>query len=180
MEGSRLGKISTPPPVDHRPSDRGEETSSKLSPLSDSSSINEKHIERLSVNSAGCAHLLNVGEINWFGAAGNYVELHVGSRSYLLRRTMKDMEGFLDPSRFLRIHRATIVNSRRIEGFRVRAWGNYEVVLHDGVRLKETRGIPEKRSEFAVICHIPQSVLPLNRPIMKCTPIHLCAIVGRC
>ena len=122
----------------------------------------------------------NVGEIDWFGAAGNYVELHVGSSSYLLRRTMKDMEGFLDPSRFLRIHRATIVNSRRIEGFRVRAWGNYEVVLHDGVRLKETRGIPEKRSEFAVICHIPQSVLPLNRPIMKCTPIHLCAIVRRC
>ena len=101
-------------------------------------------VERVVVKSAGCVHVLNLSEVDWLGAAGNYVELHVGSRSHLLRRTMKNIEGLLDPRRFLRIHRATIVNSGRIKELRVRSWGGYDVVLHDGVRLTSSRAYHKK------------------------------------
>src|SRR5215471_13047055 len=46
----------------------------------------EKHVERVLVKSAGRARVLNVSEIDWLGAAVNYIELHAGSGSYLLRR----------------------------------------------------------------------------------------------
>ena len=102
-------------------------------------------VECVVVKSAGCVHVLNLSEVDWLGAAGNYVELHVGSRSYLLRRTMKNMEGLLDPRRFLRIHRATIVNIGRIKELRVRSRGGFDVVLYDGVRLTSSRAYYRKK-----------------------------------
>ena len=125
--------------VDHRPSDQGEGTMSEFVGLSDGSRTIEGHVEHVLVRSRGCASLLGVNEIDWFGAAGNYVEVHVGSRSYLLRRTMKDVERLLDPSRFHRIHRSTIVNTRRIKELQMRSGGDYDVILHEGVRLTLSR-----------------------------------------
>ena len=107
--------------------------------LSNGSRTIEGHIEHVLVRSRGCASLLGVNEIDWFGSAGNYVEVHVGSRSYLLRRTMKHFERLLDPSRFHRIHRTTIVNTMRIKELQMRPAGDYDVILHDGVRLTLSR-----------------------------------------
>lgn len=59
-----------------------------------------------------------VADIDWIAAEDDYVKLVVGEHSHLLRGTLKDMEARLDPDKFLRIHRSTIVRSDRIVEFR--------------------------------------------------------------
>jgi PAS domain S-box-containing protein len=145
---SMIEDISATQLVDHGLTRHEEEPTSKSIDSSDGSTTAKERLERVVVKSAGSAYLLNVNEIDWFGAAGNYIELNVGSRTYLLRRTMKDVEGLLDPSQFLRIHRATIVNTERITEFRARAWGDYDVILRDGVRLILSRAYRKKLQGF--------------------------------
>ncbi|WP_346839656.1 LytTR family DNA-binding domain-containing protein [Microbulbifer sp. SAOS-129_SWC] len=66
--------------------------------------------ERLLVKKFGKEFLVNVRDIEWAEAAGNYVNLHVGGRVYPLRDTMTNFQRRLDPDRFARVHRSYIVN----------------------------------------------------------------------
>ena len=70
-------------------------------------------------------------EIDWIEAAGNYVRLHVGPTSHLLRETMNAIEGRLDPEKFFRIHRSRIVNMERIQEMQPWLNGEYAVVLQN-------------------------------------------------
>ena len=72
-------------------------------------------------------------------AAGNYLRLHVGGKTHLLRETMNNLEARLDPDRFWRIHRSTIVNVDRIRELQPLFHGDYVVVLHDGKELTLSR-----------------------------------------
>jgi two-component system LytT family response regulator len=81
--------------------------------------------------------------VDWIEAAGNYVEIHVGKESHLLRETMNNLESRLDPNRFLRIHRRIIVNLERIKRLEGISHGEYVVVLKDGTRLSSSRGFRE-------------------------------------
>jgi two-component system LytT family response regulator len=80
--------------------------------------------------------LLKPDQIDWIHSAANYAELHAGSRSYLVRMTMKELTDRLDPSRFVRIHRSTIVNTDRIVEIRPQSHGEFQVVVQDGTRLR--------------------------------------------
>lgn len=100
--------------------------------------------ERLVLKSSGRVAFLKVDEIDWIEAEGNYVRLHVGAISHLLRETMKGIEAKLDPNRFIRIHRSTIVNSDRIKELQPLFHGEYAVILQDGTRLTASRG-PENK-----------------------------------
>lgn len=66
--------------------------------------------ERLLVKKFGKEFLVNVRDIEWLEAAGNYVNLHLGGRIYPLRDTMSNLYRRLDPDKFLRVHRSYIVN----------------------------------------------------------------------
>ena len=81
-------------------------------------------------------------------AAGNYVELHVGKESHLVRETMSKLESRVDPKVFLRIHRRIIVNLERIKQFEGVSHGEYVVVLKDGTRLSSSRGYREGVRRF--------------------------------
>lgn len=120
----------------------------RLIALPDDSKATETHLERVLIKWAGCAYVLNVNEIDWFGAAGNYIQLHVGAKSYLLRRTMNDLEAKLDPRQFLRIHRSAIVNVERIKELQTRACGDYHVILRDGMQLTLSRSYRKKVQDF--------------------------------
>jgi two-component system LytT family response regulator len=96
--------------------------------------------ERLIVKSAGRIHFVRTADIDWCEAAGNYVRLHVGAVSHLMRETMMRLEAGLDPDRFVRIHRCTIVNVDRIQELRPSSSGEYHVVLRDGTELALSRG----------------------------------------
>ena len=66
--------------------------------------------ERLVIKSAGRLFFLRTDEIDWVEAAGVYVELHAGGRKYLHRASLTELEAQLDPDRFIRIHRSSLVN----------------------------------------------------------------------
>ena len=83
--------------------------------------------------------LLRVDQIDWIEADGNYAKLHVGRTTHLLREKMNDLEGRLDPARFVRIHRSIIVNLDRIKEMHPHFNGDYIVVLEDGRQLRLSR-----------------------------------------
>ena len=103
--------------------------------------------ERLVVKSGGRLFFLRADEIDWIEAAGNYVRLHVGTTSHLLRETMNAIEGRLDPEKFFRIHRSRIVNMERIQELQPWLNGEYAVLLRTGTRLTLSRGYREKLQE---------------------------------
>lgn len=87
---------------------------------------------RIMVRSSSRVYFVDVSRIDWIEAAGDYVRLHVGERSYLHRETMYRLEGRLEPSEFVRIHRSAIVRLERIEAVRFDESGGHHVVLTDG------------------------------------------------
>ena len=103
--------------------------------------------DRLVVKSGGRLFFLRTDEIDWVEAAGNYVRLHVGNGSHLLRETMNAIEARLDPEKFFRIHRSRIVNMERIQEIQPWLNGEYAVVLRTGTRLTLSRGYREKLQE---------------------------------
>ena len=91
--------------------------------------------ERLVVRAGGRVLFLGVNEVDYIEAAGNYVRLHAGSEEYLYRETMAHLEAALDPARFARIHRSTIVNVSRVKELYPLFRGDFTVVMRDGRRL---------------------------------------------
>src|SRR5207248_4070067 len=94
-----------------------------------------KYLERIMLKSDGRTVFLSVDDIEWIEAAGVYVELHVGTKAFLYRSSMTQMAERLDPRRFVRIHRSTLVNTTRIAKVQPRSHGDYTVVLDDGTEL---------------------------------------------
>ncbi|HTH66020.1 MAG TPA: LytTR family DNA-binding domain-containing protein [Gemmatimonadales bacterium] len=101
------------------------------------------YLKRLVIKSGGRVTLLNVRDIDWIEAEGDYVKIHVGKAWHLLRETMKRLESQFDPARFVRIHRSTIVNVERIKELQPYFRGEYVVILQDGKSLKLSRGYKE-------------------------------------
>ena len=101
-------------------------------------------MQHVAVKSRGRVRLVPVEQIDWFEAAGNYVRLHVGSQRFLLRQTMNGLEEKLDPTQFVRIHRAAIVNLKRIRDTGPASHGDRIVVLHDGTQLQMSRVYRER------------------------------------
>jgi len=99
-----------------------------------------RRLERLMVKSGGRIFFVRIDDVAWIEAAGNYVRLHVGKDVHLLRETLTALEKKLDPARFVRIHRSTIVNLERVRELQPVFHGDYVVILHDGVELVVSRG----------------------------------------
>lgn len=121
-----------------------DDLSRRLQGLLDDMQSARKHVERLVIKSAGRIFFLSVGEIDWIEAADNYVRLHAGRESHLLRETMNNLEKKLDPEEFLRVHRSRIVNIRKIKELQPLFRGEYDITLRDGTRLESGRGYRER------------------------------------
>ena len=100
--------------------------------------------ERILVKSSGEIFFLKADEIDWIEAEGDYMKFHVNGRAHLMRETMARLESRLDPKRFIRIHRSTIVNIDRLRKLSPSFAGEYAVILHDGTKLKLSRGYHER------------------------------------
>ncbi|WP_240359687.1 LytR/AlgR family response regulator transcription factor [Pyxidicoccus trucidator] len=98
------------------------------------------YVERIAVKTDGKVLLLPVEELDWCEAEGNYVVLHAGGRSPMLRETLNRVEQLLDPSRFVRVHRSTLVNVDRIRELEPDVDKGWVVVLRDGTRLRLSPG----------------------------------------
>jgi two-component system LytT family response regulator len=95
--------------------------------------------DRLAVKSGGHIHFVRTGELDYVQSAGNYVRLHVGLKSYLLRETMNDIQAKLNPQQFVRIHRSTMVNIESVKELQPWFGGSYVVILNNGTRLNMSR-----------------------------------------
>jgi two-component system, LytTR family, response regulator len=96
-------------------------------------------IDRFTIKCGGQVLFLPIDEIDWIEAADYYASLHAGPKTHLIRRSMNDLESDLDPLRFCRIHRSTIVNLDRVRALRFDSDAEYEVVLADGTALRLSR-----------------------------------------
>jgi two-component system LytT family response regulator len=101
--------------------------------------LQSDYAQRLTVATGGRIVFVAVADIDWIEAEGNYARLHVSRKVYDVRETLQALMEKLDPREFIRIHRSTIVNARRIR--EVQPWfqGSHIVVLQSGEELRMSR-----------------------------------------
>lgn len=106
-----------------------------------------ERLTRFVIKEAGRVFFVPVQAADWLEASGNYVGLHVGGKTHLIHETLAHLERSLDPRKFLRIHRSTIVNVERIKELQPFANGEFVVILQDGARLKLSRSFRDRANE---------------------------------
>jgi two-component system, LytTR family, response regulator len=106
-----------------------------LRSLLGSRSSEQRYLQRVVVRSAGKVILLKAVDIDWLEGSGNYVTLHIGRSTYLLRESLNALERKLDPDQFVRSHRSAIVNVDRIRELGPWSGGEQALVLLDGTQL---------------------------------------------
>jgi two-component system, LytTR family, response regulator len=89
-----------------------------------------------------------IESIQWIDAAGDYMCIHAGGNTHILRGTMKELEGVLDPKLFQRVHRSTIVNLSLVKSLRAHMNGEYFLTLEGGHELKLSRTYRDKVEYF--------------------------------
>jgi two-component system LytT family response regulator len=96
-------------------------------------------MDRIGVRIDGSLRIIRTADVDWFETEGNYIRLHVGRASHLIRATASELELQLDPRQFVRIHRRYLVNLERV--VEVQPWfaGDAIVVLRDGTKLRLSR-----------------------------------------
>ena len=96
-------------------------------------------INRLFVRIGGTRVPLPVERGSHFAADGDYVIAHAGPAKHLLHLSLSRLEERLDPARFLRVHRAHLVNLEQVRSFTPDGRGNLEAVMLDGARVPVSR-----------------------------------------
>lgn len=96
-------------------------------------------LERFVIRTGSRITFLDAEEVEWLGAESNYVALHAGGRTHLVRDTLGALEAKLDPGKFVRIHRSTIVRIRAVRSLESVFQGEYVVIMKDGTRLTSSR-----------------------------------------
>lgn len=83
--------------------------------------------------------MLRPDEIDWIGAAGNYVELHGAFGSELARRTLADFAKELEANGFVRVHRSRLVRRAAIDTITTRQSGDFDIQLRSGATIGGSR-----------------------------------------
>jgi two-component system LytT family response regulator len=124
------------------------ETASRIGKLLERMSETRPPGDRLSLKVDGRVLFVGIDEIDWLEANDNHVKVHIGQRTHQVRSTMASFEERLPPGKFLRIHRSTMVNVRRI--VEVQPWfaGDYVFILSGGARLTSGRSYRRTIHEF--------------------------------
>src|SRR5260370_3467771 len=99
----------------------------------------ERWPQGLVVRSGERFDMVQVQSIEWIESANNYVQLHCGTKQYLMAETLTSLAERLDHKQFMRIHRGRIVNTARIVAVHPLFSGTYEIQLKDGVKLTTGR-----------------------------------------
>lgn len=103
---------------------------------------------RLAIKDGGETTLVAVDDIDWIDAAGDYMCIHANDATHIMRTTMKQLEGQLDPVKFQRVHRSTIVNLDRVVKVCSHMNGEFHLVLANGSAIKMSRSYKDKVKHF--------------------------------
>lgn len=87
---------------------------------------------------------VNVADIQWVDAAGDYMCVHALDGMHIMRKTMKELEQELNPQLFVRVHRSAIVNIRYVKKLVSHISGEYHLILHNDTELKVSRSHRDK------------------------------------
>lgn len=101
-------------------------------------------LERLVIQN----RVVKTDEIDWIEAQGKYALIHTKQESHLVREGLSGFEAQLNPKKFLRIHKSTIVNIQRIEHVQPLFHGDYRIILRNGTVLTVTRRYRRKLNEL--------------------------------
>ncbi|NQV01904.1 MAG: response regulator transcription factor [Bacteroidia bacterium] len=93
-------------------------------------------LARIAVKIRHKVHVIPVLDIRYFEADGDYVTIHTEKERFLKEKTMKYFEAHLDPARFVRIHRSTIINVDFMDKLEYYDKESYAVLMKDGTSLK--------------------------------------------
>ena len=110
--------------------------------------VEARHPEVLPIRQGRETVRVSVASIRWIDAAGDYMCIHAGNDTHILRGTMKELEDLLDPKLFQRVHRSTIVNLRLVKSLRAHMNGEYFLTLEGGHELKLSRTDRDKVEYF--------------------------------
>lgn len=106
--------------------------------------------EKITVKDGNDIQFIRVADIAWVDAAGDYMCIHAAGKTHIMRITMRQLEGMLNPLQFLRVHRSTIVNNRVITGAQTLNNGEYLLNLEGGTQLKVSRSYKDRIRDFLV------------------------------
>ncbi len=104
----------------------------------------KQYPDKISIKDGNEIQFIRSEDIRWVDAAGDYMCIHAGDQTHIMRITMKQLESLLDPHRFLRIHRSTIVNANRITSAQTLNNGEYLLTLECESQLKVSRSYRDK------------------------------------
>jgi len=107
-----------------------------------------RHIERFAIKVGEKVLFVRSDDVDSIEAEGNYVRLNAAAASYMLRETINSVESQVDPRKFVRIHRSTIVNIDRVKEMQLWARGEYKVILENGASYTLSRGYREHFDHF--------------------------------
>lgn len=99
----------------------------------------QPYAQRIGIKDGADIVLIDVGDIDYVSSEDDYVNLHVGARSWLKHQSMSSLEQALDPRRFVRIHRSVIVQAERVARMEQETRDCFCVVLKDRTELRATR-----------------------------------------
>ncbi len=116
-----------------------EQMKSVLSSLENGGVPRQDFPRRLLVHNGAKDSFVNVNEIDWIEAADYYACLHVGTKSFMLRETIKELSNTLDSAKFVRIHRSVIVNVEQVSEIFREGQSEGSVVLKNGQRLRMSK-----------------------------------------
>jgi two-component system LytT family response regulator len=114
----------------------------------DVASLKKKEVPRLAIKDGGHTTWIPQDQIEWIDAAGDYMCVHSGGETHIMRMTMKMLEDSLDPDYLQRIHRSTIVNVDQVKEMRAHINGEYFLTLKGGHVVKLSRTYKDKLKLF--------------------------------
>lgn len=109
--------------------------SSKLEKVNTESSPLERYV----VKNGNKVHVLNIPDVMCIEADGNYIHLVTNKKKHLVRSTLSGFLKKLDPKKFYRIHKSSIINIDHVDCFEEQLYGDYLVVMKGGQTLKMSR-----------------------------------------
>ncbi len=108
---------------------------------------------RVAIRTRGGESYLDIASIEWIESQGNYLALHSGGRAHLIRETLANFSGQLDPERFVRIHRRVVVAIDRVREIQPLANGDSTLILQDGRALRASRSY-----RASIRSHLPKGL----------------------
>ena len=125
-------------------SSRNDDLDTRFRAMLEDLKTGSKYIKRLTIKLTGRTVLLPIDEIDWIETHGNYLKVHAGHESHLIRATMQSLETKLNPEKFVRVHRSVIVNVEKIKEIYPRSNGDQDLVLQNGRQLMLSRNYRDR------------------------------------